>query len=253
MLKLVKEPHKMLNKLKMFQKTKPEIKVILLGDSGVGKTTSLINIFGMKKENGEEIIPNATILIDTLTDKSNPEFDLVYYDTAGQERFQSIVPSYFRQADIALIVFDIMKSETHRNALNVWLEMVNDINQEIPCKVFMVGNKIDLLETSLDYQRLNDPTLHAIDNDLTLKFLGKNDLESYEKLREEIKENALQVLEWRKEHAGQFTDYFTYGYWFPKEELETPEKHPFDEVFKEIYGDDWEKNEDKSSTCCTIS
>lgn len=246
-----------MNRLNIFKKTKPEIKVILLGDSGVGKTTSLINIRDndIQQENTETKISKTTTIIDTIYDNTNPEFNIVYYDTAGQERFQSIIPSYFRNIDIVLLVFNIMNTESYRTAINVWLEIIKEHNTDSSYKVFMIANKIDLLETSLDHQRLNDPHIYAIDNDITFKLLSKDNLDLYSELKKDITETAKSILKSRKELArkeltGKVSNYLSYKYWFPQEKEK--EKNHFDEIFKEIYEENKDEELQETNNCCTI-
>ena len=256
-LNVINQTSEMLSRVNPFSKTKPEVKVILLGDSGVGKTTTLINLFGFKKVNqeGQEktFEPLTTIFLDTMTDSENKHFDLIYYDTAGQERFQALTANYLRNADIVLLVFDIMNTQSYRNALNEWLEKFKKVNSDNYFKVFLLANKIDLLKTSLDHQRVNDPQLYVIENDYNIKLLRKDEPELYAELRKEILVEAQKIIEIKKANAHGITDYLTYGYWFPRKDPqeEEEEENTFDEIFRNIYGEDWEP-ETENSNCCTL-
>lgn len=65
------------------------------------------------------------------------------WDTAGQEEFKSITRSYYRSSAAALVVFDITRKETFRNAAR-WIEDVkNNSNKDVI--LVLVGNKCDLV------------------------------------------------------------------------------------------------------------
>ncbi|KAE8706833.1 Ras-related protein Rab7 [Hibiscus syriacus] len=82
------------------------LKVIVLGDSGVGKT-SLMNQYIYNKFNQQY---KATIGADFVTKELQIDDKLVtlqIWDTAGQERFQSLVSAFYRGTDCCVIVFDV--------------------------------------------------------------------------------------------------------------------------------------------------
>ena len=121
------------------------LKVIILGDTGVGKT-SLMNQFVNKKFSGQY---KATIGADFLTKEVMVDDRLVtmqIWDTAGQERFQSLGVAFYRGADCCVLVYDVNVAKTF-DSLNSWREefliQANPKNREnFPFVV--IGNKIDL-------------------------------------------------------------------------------------------------------------
>ena len=72
----------------------------------------------------------------------NQDIHLLLYDTAGQEKFRSLIPMYTRDANIILLVYDISNRDSFTN-LSQWLKDLTNVNMEevILC---IVGNKIDL-------------------------------------------------------------------------------------------------------------
>jgi Ras-related protein Rab-7A len=82
------------------------LKVILLGDSGVGKTSLLERFI----TNRFSLMYKATIGADFMTKEitleQNKVVTLQLWDTAGQERFQSLGTSFFRGADCCILVYD---------------------------------------------------------------------------------------------------------------------------------------------------
>jgi len=94
------------------------LKVIILGDSGVGKT-SLMNQYVNKKFSAQY---KATIGADFLTKEVTVDDRLVtmqIWDTAGQERFQSLGVAFYRGADSCVLVFDVIQPKTFDN-LDSW-------------------------------------------------------------------------------------------------------------------------------------
>lgn len=115
--------------------------MILIGDSGVGKSNLLMrftrNEFNMDSKStiGVEFA-NRTITIDSKTIKAQ------IWDTAGQERYRAITSTYYRGAYGAFIVYDIAKASSFEN-VETWLtELREHASPDIV--IMLVGNKSDL-------------------------------------------------------------------------------------------------------------
>ena len=117
------------------------LKVLLLGDTSVGKTCLL-------KRYTEDTFQDAylsTIGFDykfkIVTLKSGKEVKVQIWDTAGQERFRTIAKSYYRGAHGIILVFDVTNQKTFDN-IRMW---VNQIKEEASSKVcvILIANKID--------------------------------------------------------------------------------------------------------------
>ena len=121
------------------------LKVIILGDSGVGKT-SLMNQYVSKKFSNQY---KATIGADFLTKEVMVDDRLVtmqIWDTAGQERFQSLGVAFYRGADSCVLVFDVNLGKTFEN-LDSWRdEFLIQAGPRDPDNFpfVVLGNKIDL-------------------------------------------------------------------------------------------------------------
>jgi len=121
------------------------LKVIILGDSGVGKT-SLMNQYVNKKFNAQY---KATIGADFLTKEVTVDDRLVtmqIWDTAGQERFQSLGVAFYRGADSCVLVFDVVQPKTFDN-LDSWRdEFLIQAGPRDPDNFpfVVLGNKIDV-------------------------------------------------------------------------------------------------------------
>ena len=116
-------------------------KVLLLGDSTVGKTCFLMRY----TDNTFQEIHMSTIGLDyrlkTMTLNSGKQVKVQIWDTAGQDRFRAITKNYYKGAHGIILIYDVTNQLTFENVTN-W---INQIKEEASDKVtiFLVGNKID--------------------------------------------------------------------------------------------------------------
>jgi len=120
------------------------LKVIILGDTGVGKT-SLINRYVHNKFN-QQFKP--TIGADFVTREIKVEGKLVslqIWDTAGQERFKSLGPAFFRGADCCVLMFDVNVQKTFDHLQSWRDDFIKQTNISDPANFpfVIIGNKID--------------------------------------------------------------------------------------------------------------
>ncbi|CAI5687935.1 unnamed protein product [Oreochromis niloticus] len=129
----------------MTSKKRVVLKVVILGDSGVGKT-SLMNQYAIKKFSNQY---KATIGADFLTKEVMVEDRVVVlqiWDTAGQERFRSLNAAFYRGADCCVLVFDLTAPNSFIS-LNNWKDefLIQACPRNPENFPFVVlGNKIDL-------------------------------------------------------------------------------------------------------------
>ena len=119
----------------------PIYKVILVGDSGVGKTC-LLSMY-VKGVCGTTI---PTIAVEFCTKEielnNGTKVKVQLWDTAGQERFKSLAMTYYRKAYGILLLFDVTKRSSFISCRN-YLEEVR-LNSDKNCVIYLIGNKIDL-------------------------------------------------------------------------------------------------------------
>lgn len=121
------------------------LKIIILGDSGVGKT-SLMNRY-CKNYFSKQY--KTTIGADTMTKEVVVDARVVtlqIWDTAGQERFQSLGPSFYRGADACVLVYDVTEAKTFTNLKGWKEEFLNTAAPKNPeaFPFLLLGNKSDL-------------------------------------------------------------------------------------------------------------
>lgn len=116
-------------------------KVVLIGDSGVGKS-NLLSRFTRNEFNLES---KSTIGVEFATRSLNVDGKVIkaqIWDTAGQERYRAITSAYYRGAVGALLVYDVTRHSTFENAER-WLRELRD-HTDPNIVVMLIGNKCDL-------------------------------------------------------------------------------------------------------------
>lgn len=93
-------------------------KLLLIGDSGVGKSTFLLRF-------------------------TSDIFDDLSPTIAGQERFRTLTSSYYRGAQGIILVYDVTRRETFTNLSDVWLKEVELFSTNQDCIKMLIGNKVD--------------------------------------------------------------------------------------------------------------
>jgi len=116
-------------------------KVVLIGDSGVGKS----NLLSRFTRNEFNLETKSTIGVEFATRSIQTEGKTIkaqIWDTAGQERYRAITSAYYRGAVGALLVYDIAKYSTFKN-VERWLTELRE-NADRNIVIMLVGNKSDL-------------------------------------------------------------------------------------------------------------
>ena len=143
-----------------------EIKILLLGDSGVGKTSIFHRYCKKQFEENKTATVGADILTKEITYK-NESYKIHIFDTAGQERFRSITSSYFHMSDYYFVIFDL----TNKNSLDSipdWLQQLKK-EKENP-KYIILGNKDDIKKNQIPNEEINK----TLDNLGTIKINKEN-------------------------------------------------------------------------------
>ena len=119
--------------------------IITIGDHFAGKTCLLSYYLTGKSVIGE---PSPTVGVDVQTKKLkiNQAVKIFnFYDTGGSERFRSMATTYYRKAEGALLVFDLTSEESFAHVKN-WAETLYKYKKKEEITLFLVGNKVDLVE-----------------------------------------------------------------------------------------------------------
>jgi small GTP-binding protein len=119
------------------------IRAVFCGEPLVGKS-SIIHRFSTQKF----AAPHPTIAASfhsAFVRYSNQTISLELWDTAGSERYHSVIPSFFHSACAVVVVYDVTARETFER-LKYWLEFAR-VHSPTDCQLFLVVNKVDLYET----------------------------------------------------------------------------------------------------------
>ncbi|XP_048782631.1 ras-related protein Rab-18-B-like [Lagopus muta] len=185
------------------------VKLILVGDSAVGKSSLLLRF----AEGSFEPSMKPTICVDFKVKKmvvDGHTVQLAIWDTAGQERFRSLNPSYYRGTQGIVLVYDVTRKDTF-TGLESWLNELEIYTTKSDAVKMLVGNKTDkpdreverreglqfakkrsllFIETSA---KTEDGVQHAFE-ELVIKILQTPNLldKSTEKKRVQLKESSQQ-------------------------------------------------------------
>jgi small GTP-binding protein len=138
-------------------KKKLKIKVTVIGDGSVGKT-SLIQKFTQGTFQTDYIKTIGAQLTNYKTEIDEYKIELIFWDIAGQDDFHFLRPSFYRASKAAIIVYSLEENDLGRRSfehITKWYEDVKKFCGEIPVVVF--ANKVDLVnEQSLDKVKIQN-------------------------------------------------------------------------------------------------
>ena len=166
-----------------------EYKIILIGDSAVGKTS----IF-KKLSTGQFVDKNiSTIGMDKRTlnfkdieveingNKKKEEFNIILYDTAGQERYRAITKNYFRSSDIVFVIYDITNRKSFEN-VEGWLESLSQILSNWKTGKYIVtllGNKLDFVENDEKPRQVEEEEAQKLCDDKDIIWGGECSVKNF--------------------------------------------------------------------------
>eukprot|EP01112_Ceratiomyxa_fruticulosa_P001060 TRINITY_DN1102_c0_g4_i2.p1 TRINITY_DN1102_c0_g4~~TRINITY_DN1102_c0_g4_i2.p1 ORF type:complete len:191 (+),score=37.38 TRINITY_DN1102_c0_g4_i2:161-733(+) len=145
---------------------KDVVKVILLGDSSVGKS-KLVERFLMNHYQPQQMSTFALTTFPYETEIDGKKIKVDIWDTAGQERFNNMHPAYYSRAHACILVFDITRKITYKN-LTEWYKELQENRKGIP--TIVVANKIDV-----DYSVTSKSFTFASKRDLPFYFVSASD------------------------------------------------------------------------------
>ena len=178
---------------------KIEYKVILIGNSAVGKTSLFkklttgqfseknISTIGMDKK---------TLEVEIESNGKKPvEISLV--DTAGQERFRAITKNYFKESDGILLLYDVTNTESFKN-VEIWIESIHESlgnHKDSKYVIFLIGNKIDLIGVDGKERMVTEEEAKSICQEKNLVWGGECSVKNIEfsELQEKFK-NYVKVI-----------------------------------------------------------
>ena len=181
-------------------------KIILLGNSGIGKTSFFdklstgrfyeINIF-------RRGLNNRTFYVDIINDKEEKKSINVHlFDTAGQERFRSLTTSYYKGSQGALLIYDISDRSTF-DSVEIWVNSLNEtLNDTIDtkCVIILIGNKSDLIDSDDKKREVTEEEAKIVCEKFNLIWGGEISVKNieYEEIRKLFETYVKQIYIIRK-------------------------------------------------------
>ena len=119
-------------------------KVLLLGDSTVGKTCFLLRYCDKTFQEAHLSTIGLDYRLKTIVLKSGKKIKLQIWDTAGQDKYRSITRNYYKGAHGIILIYDVTNLQTYENVKN-WIMSIRE-ETTTNVVIFLAGNKIDVDE-----------------------------------------------------------------------------------------------------------
>ena len=120
------------------------IKIALIGDSGVGKSSIALR-YTSNQFDVNYLSTNGAAYSTKIIEKYGETLQLDIWDTAGQERYRSLGKNFYKDAFIVILVYDITKPQTFVNLKEIWYDELEKNGEEKPI-LGIAGNKNDQYE-----------------------------------------------------------------------------------------------------------
>ncbi|KAH0794455.1 small GTP-binding protein [Histomonas meleagridis] len=120
----------------------PTVKVILVGNAGVGKTSIIKRLTEDVFDNNSQATVGSSNAFYQVQNKNGEVVSMKIWDTAGQERYRSLIPMFFNDTGLAFIVFDLTNEDSF-SAIESFYKLLEE-NAPKDIKYVLVGSKNDL-------------------------------------------------------------------------------------------------------------
>ncbi|KAF8540970.1 ras-related protein rab-5C [Trichophaea hybrida] len=158
-----------------------QFKLVLLGESAVGKSSLVLRFVKDQFDDYRESTIGAAFLTQTIALDETTTVKFEIWDTAGQERYKSLAPMYYRNANCAVVVYDITQSSSLDKA-KAWVkELQRQANENIV--IALAGNKLDLASSASSKRAVETAEAEAYAKEAGLLFF-----ETSAKTAENVKE-----------------------------------------------------------------
>ena len=168
-----------------------ELKIILLGNSGVGKTC-IINRYINDQFNPDSETTLGSSFSTKIIKKGNIEYRLNIWDTTGQEKYHSITKLFIKGSSAVILVYSI-DSLTSFEGLNSWYESIKENLQGNEYILAVIGSKSDLIKDEEEVVSEEDAKKFADERDAIFKLVSsKEDPEGINNLFNTILEELIK-------------------------------------------------------------
>jgi len=141
-------------------------KVVLVGESGVGKTSIITQFIDQTFQEDQQSTTGGTFSTKSVKCGNNKTLKFEIWDTAGQERYRSLTKMFYKDANAAVLVYDITRKDSFEQLKLYWAEQI----KECPEKIILVicANKNDLIQK----EEVDEEEARKFASDLGAIFVG---------------------------------------------------------------------------------
>ena len=119
-------------------------KVVLVGESGVGKTSIITQFIDQTFQEDQQSTTGGTFSTKSVICDNGKTLKFEIWDTAGQERYRSLTKMFYKDANAAVLVFDITRKDSFEELQNYWAQQIKECS---PPQIILAvaANKSDLI------------------------------------------------------------------------------------------------------------
>ena len=121
------------------------LKIVLIGESGVGKTSIIYQFIDKNFQYDQQTTIGGTFATKKVKCSNGKILKLEIWDTAGQEKYRSVTKMFYKDANAAILVYDITSQNSFDGLKNYWVKEVKE-SSEKNVILAILGNKSDLFE-----------------------------------------------------------------------------------------------------------
>ena len=121
------------------------LKIVLIGESGVGKTSIISQFIDQIFQDDQQSTIGGTFSTKTIKCSNGKTLKFEIWDTAGQEKYRSVTKMFYKDADVAVLVYDITNKYSFEELQKYWVQQVKDSSPK-GIILAIIANKSDLIE-----------------------------------------------------------------------------------------------------------
>ena len=121
------------------------LKIVLIGEASVGKTSIIYQFIDKIFQEDLQSTIGGTFNSKSIKCNNNKTLNLEIWDTAGQERYRCVTKMFYKEADVAILVYDITSKSSFEELKNYWVEQVLEASPK-NIMLVIVANKSDLID-----------------------------------------------------------------------------------------------------------